>query len=421
MRVAQSHHLNQLTHLGAGFYCVSAVLAGLLLWGLYTWGSQQLIYGLGVTALNVPFYWGAYIVNFVFFVGLSAGGIVVASMVHALGLERFRPVSRIAEVLAISCLTLATMFIFFDLGRPDRFLNLLKYARPMSPLIWDVIVITLYMGMALILAYFSTRVDLVRCMEKIPSRSRFYRWLTLGYTDVSPRALARDKIILRVFAVLAIPGAVALHSVTAWIFGLLKATPGWNTAILAPLFVGSALVSGLALVTLTSVLGRQFLKLDIEEKLIRDMGKLLAFLIPVLGYFLFAEWITVMYAQEPARLSLFQELMFGNYATVFWFDLLLGLIIPFVILAVPGTRTVAGVGLASALVVVGVLAERVNLVVAPLMFRFLVPQITFYVPSWVELSVILGTYAVGVLVFVVLAKILPLVEIEEPASRRAGI
>lgn len=110
---------------------------------------EQLTSGLGITGMNSPAYWGLYIVNFVFFVGLSAGGIIIASLVHALGLHQFRPVARIAELMAISCIILAALFILLDMGRPDRLGNLFLYGQLQSPLVWDVIVVNVYLLVSL--------------------------------------------------------------------------------------------------------------------------------------------------------------------------------------------------------------------------------------------------------------------------------
>lgn len=302
-------------------------LLALLAGALYAYG-QQLTVGLAVTGLNSPAYWGLYIVNFVFFIGLSAGGIIVASLVHAFGLHQFRPVARIAELMAIGCLILATLFILLDLGRPDRLLFLFRHGRPQSPLIWDVTVINIYLFISLTYAYFGMRADLVRATGQVPRQRWLYRLLTLGYTDLSPRALARDQKILRVLAVVGLVTAVALHTVTAWILGLVKARPGWHSAIIAPLFIVSATVSGLALLLVIAIFCRRALRLPIEEEVIKALGILLAFSIPVLGYFLFAELLTVLYARDPAAVHVFEEMMHGRYALVFWGNLIFGLLFP---------------------------------------------------------------------------------------------
>lgn len=468
-----------LERVGPGYLAVLLGLLALVGWGAGAYVTQQWRTGLVVTGMNTPAYWGLYIVNFVLFIGLSAGGILVAALVHAAGVERFQPVARIAELLAISCLVLATIFVGLDLGRPDRLHHLLLYGRLGSPLVWDVIVIAAYLAISLALGYFSTRADLVRCLHALPRRRALYRLLALGYTDLSPQALERDRRLLRALALAAVPAAVTLHSVTAWILGLVKARPGWHTALIAPLFVVSAIVSGLALVIVAVVVSRRAFRLPIEERVVRELGLLLAALIPVLGYFLFAELLTVVYAREPAPLGVFQEMIAGRYAVVFWFNLLAGLLLPLLVLLNPPRRWVlagsAGaavvlaaaaqrvevpvpallpglttplatgappsivypllavvglalpllllvspsgltpgrVGIAAGLVVLGVLAERTNIVIPPLLQRLMpYPPGPGYMPTGPELSIVLGTYALGALAFVLLAKLIPLTELE---------
>jgi molybdopterin-containing oxidoreductase family membrane subunit len=319
--------------LGSGWGLVVGLL--LILIGGATYALfEQLGTGLGITGMNSPAYWGLYIVNFVFFVGLSAGGIIIASLVHALGLRQFRSVARIAELMAISCVILAVLFILLDMGRPERLGNLFLYGQLQSPLIWDVIVINFYLLVSLAYGYFGTRADLVRLRVAIPERRWLYRFLALGYTDLSDRAVARDQKILRVLALVGLPLAVALHTVTAWILGLVKARPGWYGAIMAPLFIVSATVSGLALLLASVVVSRRILRLPIEEKVIRDLGKLLVFSIPVLGYLLFAELLTVLYGREPASFHVFEEMMHGEYAPMFWGNLFFGLLYPLALLGV---------------------------------------------------------------------------------------
>jgi len=417
MNRLEEKYIQSLVHTGPKYYITVAVLGLIIAWALYAY-IYQLIYGLGVTGMNTPTYWGFYIVNFVFFVGLSAGGVIVASLVQAFNIQKFRSVARIAELLAISCLILATIFITLDLGRPDRIWHLLAYGRLGSPLIWDVIVITTYLLVGLAYGYFGTRADLVKCMEAIPQKRRLYRFLALGYTDTSEKALRRDRKILRGLAIVALPLAVALHSVTAWIMGLLKARPGWHSALLGPLFVVSATVSGLALVSLAVVLGRKLMKLAIKDEVVKALGRLLFLVIPILGYFLFAELLTVTFAREPAALSIFQEMIYGHFAFIFWFNLVLGLLVPFVILAFPRARTDFGVGVASLLVVLGVLAERWNITIPSQLHadHFLPYPHGVYNLTWVEYSLVVGVYALGVLFFAICAKLFPLVEIEEEGA-----
>ncbi|MDP3937722.1 MAG: NrfD/PsrC family molybdoenzyme membrane anchor subunit, partial [Deltaproteobacteria bacterium] len=435
---------------------------------------RQFATGLGVTGLNRPGYWGVYIVNFVFFIGVSAGGIMIASLVHAFGFAHFRSVARIAELMAISCLLLAICFIVLDLGRPDRLLYIMLYPHPGSPLFWDVTAVNVYLVISLVYGYLGTRADLVRVMHAKPHVAWFYRLLALGHTDLSPRTLEREQRILKVLACLGLIAAVALHSVTAWIFGLQKAQPGWFASIMAPLFIVSATVSGLALLTFSVVTIRRLIEHPkIEDQVIRRLGVMLAFSVPVLGYFLFAELLTAFYSAEPSVLQIFHSMMYGTYASFFWGHLVLGLLLPmlllltvlgalprglvlgvglvvtltatgaawyfqivsplerfpaysvygagcmatFVLLALFGGGHIKediGIGIAGFLVVLGILAERWNIVVPSLVGHpFMVPGPVGYFPTLTEAVLTCGVYAFGGLFFIFAAMLLPLVESEE--------
>jgi molybdopterin-containing oxidoreductase family membrane subunit len=376
---------------------LALALGALVFWALYMY-STQFVNGLGVTGLNRPVFWGLYIANFIFCVGLSAGGIGVSALVHLLERTDMKPVAILAEVLATSFLFLAASFIIMDLGQPTRFFFVFLSPNFSSPLLWDVTAITSYMFLCVALLYFSARGELVR-------RRGQGRWLplvrlfTLGHTSLSERALRWDHRFLRTLAVISIPGAVALHSVTAWILGLVKGQPGWNTPILAPLFIASALVSGLAGVILAVLVSRRLFKLEVADDVVQSLAGYLLALIPVLLYLLFSEFLTVGYSGTPAHLQVFHEILFGRFARIFWFDIVVGVLIPLALLALPWTRSPRGIALACLLVIVGVFAERTYVLLPSLMRPGLIPGLVAYHPTAVEWSLMAGAYALGLLVF----------------------
>lgn len=379
------------------FRWLALVLGALVFWALYMY-STQFVRGLGVTGLNKPVFWGIYIANFIFCVGLSAGGIAVSALVHLLEREDMKPVAIMAEVLATSFLILAAAFIIMDLGQPTRFFYVFLSPNFSSPLLWDVTVITSYLLLCLALLYFSARGQLLRYRAQGRWRP-FVRLFTLGHTSLSPRALRWDRRFLRTLAIISIPGAVALHSVTAWILGLVKGQPGWNTPILAPLFIASALVSGLAGVILAALAGRRLFKLEVSDEVVQTLARYLLALIPVLLYLLFSEFLTVGYSGTPVHLQVFREILFGRFARIFWFDIIVGVLIPLALLALPWTRTPRGIALACLLVIVGVFAERTYVLLPSLMRPSLVPGLVAYHPTTVEWSLMAGAYAVGLMVF----------------------
>jgi hypothetical protein len=176
--------LRPLSGIGPWYALAVAALGALVGLGGYHLVFTQWARGLEVTGLNSSIYWGLYIINFVFLVGASAGGIIVAALAHILEFKEFKPISRIAELQAIACLVLATLFIFVSIGSPDRFYYLFLFPQPGSPLIWDVAIIAIYLVLAMVMGYLGTRADVVRCMAVFPRR----RWLSASWpsADLSP-------------------------------------------------------------------------------------------------------------------------------------------------------------------------------------------------------------------------------------------
>lgn len=382
------------------YWAAAAVFVTLVCWAIYMY-SRQFVEGLGVTGLNRPVFWGLYIANFIFCVGLSAGGIAVSALVHLLDKKEMKPVAIMSEILAASFLVLAACFIIMDLGRPLYMFNLFLHPNIESPLLWDVSVISCYLILCLALLYFSARAQLVQRLKDHPSLRPLVELATLGHTSLSPRSIEWDHRCLSVLAIISVPAAVALHSVTAWILGLVKGQPGWNTSILAPLFIASALVSGFALVTLALIVARRLFRFPVAEDVVRMLARYLIVAILVLMYLIFSEFLTVGYSGTGPHLAVFDELLFGRFSRVFWFDAIVGLLIPLLLLGLPKSkRATATIGVASLLVVVGVFAERTYLLLPSLMRpNAFTGKFPSYTPTTLEWSLMAGVYSLGCLLF----------------------
>ena len=98
--------------------------------------------------------WGIYISNFVFFVAISLVGSLITAILRLANVHWSTPLTRIAEIIAVSAIVFASIIIVVDMGRPERFLNLFLHGRLQSPIIWDVIVIGTYFFISLLLFYF---------------------------------------------------------------------------------------------------------------------------------------------------------------------------------------------------------------------------------------------------------------------------
>jgi molybdopterin-containing oxidoreductase family membrane subunit len=365
------------------------VLVLLVLAGIGAW-AYQLMGGLAVTGMNNGTSWGLYITCFMFFVGLSAGGLIVASSASVFGIKDYKKVARPAILLSTVCIVAAAAFILVDLGGIQRVFNLVVHPNLTSPLMWDVIVITLYLV------------------------------INIVYLVLMARPSSQERA-LAVTSRFALPVAILVHSVTAWIFGLQIAKLGWYSAIMAPLFVASALDSGLALLLIVLVVLNVTGVFKTEKRLLGSLAGLLAVCIAVDGFMVGCEVLTMAYPGADA--TVLAVMTSGATAPLFWGEIVLGLIVPFCLLVFSKVReNMAAVTAASALVVGGVFFKRAWLLLSsfdPLNIAG-APGVTYgrsaldgtdmwglaggYAPTWIEGVVSLGIVALAALLFVLLAQ-----------------
>ncbi len=105
-----------------------ALLAAVFAFGFGAF-LYQLRHGLAVTAMTDYFSWGVYIINFVFFIGISMAGSLISAILRLTGAEWRKPITRMAEGITVFALIVAAFMIVVDMGRPDRFLYTIIYGR----------------------------------------------------------------------------------------------------------------------------------------------------------------------------------------------------------------------------------------------------------------------------------------------------
>ncbi len=380
--------------------------------------AWQYLNGLVVTGMRNTVMWGQYILFFMFFIGLSAGGLIVASAGRLFGATLFKPITRLAVLEATVAVILAGVFILPDLGRPERVINILLYPNLTSPMVWDITIVVVYTLLSALYVWLYTRADLARRGSR----------LALG-TGTSERSLARDERAKWLLAWIALPAAILLHSITAWIFGLQISRGFWYSSIMAPMFIASALVSGLALVILLALVARRLGKVGFGDDLVAFLGGLLGVFIAVEAFLVLAEYLTATYPGGTGESGAIERMLFGPYAPLFWLEIGVGLLVPFVIVAVRRTRSrPAWVALASALAIGGIFVHRLNLILNGLSYPpvGLPPGVSigvdqgpaassfamsyWYVPTLIEYLVVAGVLAFGALLFTVALYWLPLRE-----------
>jgi len=350
---------------------VLVILVGL---GVYAWNIQY-TYGLTVTGLSDVTIWGLYITNFEFLGGISAGIIITISVGYLLDTKRFMPIMKIGGILATVSVLPAMLFVAVDVGRPERILNMLLHPNLTSMLVVEFFTLSIYF-------IFSAMFTLV--------------FLSEGGRTVKASFFAVLAIILAVFA----------HSVAAWVFSVVIARPLWHTALLVPIFLSSALVSGIALLLLVAILTSKFGELKIPPELLVVLGKALALVIPVDIFLIFTELITVEYSSTPGLLTELSTLLTGPYATVALIELGLFVVV-FLPLALSKTRnSVTVLYIVSLLATVGIWMKRFYLFI-PALLTSPLGTIGTYTPTLIEWQITIGLFAFGALLYSLSLKVLP--------------
>lgn len=396
----------------SSFYYVALFLLGGTTFGFIAW-LVQLHRGLGVTGLNIPLYWGVYITNFVFFIGISHAGTLISAILRLCDAEWRRSITRAAEVITVLVLFFGVGSIIMDLGRPDRMLNVLRHPNFRSPLLWDVCSITVYLTASSIYLYLPLIPDLAILRDYGGKYVWFYRLLALGWqgTERQKRILHR---LIAVMAVLVIPIAVSVHTVVSWVFGM-TVQPMWHSTIFGPYFVVGAIFSGIASIIIAMALIRRIYGLQNYLKPIHfnNLGILLMVMALLWFYFTFAEYLTTFYGGDPSHLVVFYSKLTGRFSPVFWTMVVTCFLIPMSLLSRARTRTVTGTVIASISINIGMWLERYTIVV-PTLSRPRLPWAEgFYSPTWVEAAITLGFGATFLFLYMMFTRFFPIVSIWE--------
>lgn len=398
---------------GWKFWAFMCGMLAVWAWGMFAWFSQ-LREGLDVTGLNIPVYWGLYITNFVFFIGISHAGTLISAILRLCQAEWRRPITRAAEIITVLVLFFGAGCVLLDLGRPDRAFNVITHANFRSPLLWDVVSITIYLTASTLYLYLPLIPDIAILRDRLPTRRWFYRILALGWTGSEKQHRILDRSI-SVMAVIVLPIAISVHTVVSWVFAM-TVQPMWHSTIFGPYFVVGAIFSGIAAILIAMAIIRKIYHLEDYLKPIHfnNLGLLLLVMTLLWFYFTFAEFLTTYYGAEPAHMSVFVSKVSGEFSAKFWTMIVTCFVVPFILLANGRTRrTVWGTVTASISIEIGMWLERFLIVVPSLSHPRLGGEAAPYHPSWVEWSLLAGFIAMFIFLYGLFTKLFPIISIWE--------
>jgi len=383
---------------------------------------QQLSKGLVVTSMRDYASWGIYISNFVFFVAISLVGSLITAVLRLTNVHWSTPLTRIAEIIAVSAITFASIIIVVDMGRPERFYNLFTHGRLQSPIVWDVIVITTYFFISLLLLYLPLLADfniMLQIKKTAGNRlNKLYSFLGSFWKN-NPEQIKINNRSIQILSITIIPVAFAIHTVTSWLFATTY-RPGWDSTNFGAYFIAGAFLVGSGAVLVAMYIFRRAYKLDkyITTDHFDRMGKIVVMLALVYLYFNVNEFLAPAFKMKKTEEGYLLGLFTGAYSRIFWFALSTAIFIPILILVNKKGRRPFPAFIAGCLVVIGSWFKR-YLIVTPTLLNPLLPMrdvpdsYRHYFPSWQEWAIAMGSLAGMMLIITIFVRLLPIIPIQE--------
>lgn len=393
--------------------------------GVYSYYLQE-TQGKYVT-INLRDYtmWGVYIANFVFFVALSLVGVLMSAVLKLTNFEWYRPLSRMAEIIAVGAICLAGVSITVAMGRPERLYFLLLHGRIQSPIVWDVIVIVTYSITSILFLYVplipTIATSKFHLKNKPKWQMKMYEILSFGWVGTAEQWKILKRIN-RILTIMLIPLGISIHTVTAWLFATTLRSE-WDSTNFGAYFVSGAFLLGVAAIIVAAYVFRKAYKL---EKYITFMhfdylGKALVFMSCVYLYFNINEYLVPAYKMTGLHANHLLELFTGSEASFYWSVVFFGIFVPAIL---PLFKVMRKPGPLAAIAIIVVIAgwfKRYLIVIPGLVHPFLPIQNVpvswkHYFPSTVEITIILATFAALLLIVTVFSRFFPIISVTEVAE-----
>ncbi|HHY25152.1 MAG TPA: polysulfide reductase NrfD [Desulfitobacterium dehalogenans] len=358
-------------------FLLAVILVGFLAY------LRQYNEGLGVTGMSRDVSWGLYISQFTFLVGVAASAVMVAIPYYLHNYKKFGKIVILGEFLAVPSVIMCILFIFVDVGRPDRILNVLLHPTPHSVMFWDMCVLCGYLLLNLVIG-----------------------WTALGSErkGFPPPAWVKPLIYL------SIPWAVSIHTVTAFLYSGMPGRHLWLTAIMAARFLASAFAAGPALLILLCMIVRKVSTFDPGKEAIQSLAKIVTYAMIANVFFYILEFFTAFYSNIPGHMHPLQYLFagldgYGQLVPFMWVAVVLAFVGIF-LLVVPKFRRNEKI-LPFALLSVFIAAwidKGLGLVLGGFVPTPL-EHVVEYTPTATELAITFMIYAIGALLITILYKV----------------
>ena len=412
------------------YWAVIAVLLLGVATGALCW-IYQIAVGIGAGGQNIPVAWGTYLINFVFWVGIAHSGTLISAILHLFRAGWRNPIARAAETMTVFAVCIAGLFPFIHLGRVWVVFYMLPYPHQrtlwpnfQSPLVFDVIAISTYLTVSSLFWYTGMLPDLATVRDKATGlRKKIFTVISLGWTGKHEqwRHYSRGYLF---FAALATPLVISVHSVVSWDFAL-GIVPGWHSTIFAPYFVAGAIHSGLAMVLTLMIPLRKIFKFEafIDMNVLENIAKTIIFTGLIVGYAYMFEYFIAWYSHNVVEQESFAWRALGDYSMEFWIMVICNSIIPLFFFVKRIRRSIPFLLCISLLVNVGMWYERFVIIAGGVAHGYMPHAWGLYRPTGIELGIMLSSFSLFFVLFLLFAKHLPsmsMTELKETVGKGAG-
>ncbi|MFH1140837.1 MAG: NrfD/PsrC family molybdoenzyme membrane anchor subunit [Chloroflexota bacterium] len=367
-----------------------------------------------VFGVGMGVHWGILVATYMFFVIAASGLCLISSLGHVFGIRTFEPLGAKAHLLTIISLIAGFTAIGAELERPWRLFIFAPLTPNFSSAIWWMSILYTFEFVFQVVEFeFLNRGNMARRSSEVSGpASRLFRWLALGSSDTSAEALRKNMRLARLAGIGGVTFAILAVSTLGAVFGLVEARPWWSGAYMPIYLILSALVSAVAVLGLFGSLSYGLGGGEMasgERALMVALGRLLPLFLGALVLFMVWNTIERLYGDIPGKSEAMLLLVAGALSLPFWgLEILVGTLVPFFILLHPRTRTTAGVGIASLLVLIGQFAARYDRVVA----GQLVPvaggmEVLHYAPSFTEWLIVGGVLSLCAFLYTFADRALP--------------
>jgi molybdopterin-containing oxidoreductase family membrane subunit len=386
------------------FACLLVAITCLIIGGL-AW-TYQIHEGLGVAGYNPPVMWGVYIVTFVFWIGIGHAGTLISAILYLFRAGFRTTIYRCAEAMTVFAVMTAGLFPILHLGRPWKFFWLIPYPNWRliwpnfkSPLVWDVFAISTYLTISTTFLFIGLIPDVatLRDAEKNPIKKQILSALSFGWrnSEAEWRHFARAYLFLAAFST---PLVLSVHSIVSFDFAM-SLVPGWHTTIFAPYFVAGAIFSG--------------------------MGMVFTIIIPIRKLFKLQHYVTLNHLDAGAKLCLFTSMVVGcaymveffigwyGGSPVEWIMLTCNMILPLSLFSQKLRRNPTWLFILSFFINLGMWFERFVIIVPGLSHEYEPWQWTSYTPTFVDYSILIGSFGWFFMWFLLFIRQLPVLAISE--------